>query len=169
MNFEANCVNPYKVPVKVAKVHDDSKLPTYSSECAACADLYAYIGFNEATMVDADGVNCIMIPPHETVKVSTGLRMAPPEGWYVQIFARSGMATKNGVAPANKIGIVDQDYRGGVIMPLHNHSDLPYMIRHGDRVAQMAVVPYWQGVFEEVDNLDETERGEGGFGSTGTK
>lgn len=169
MNFEAKCVNPYKVPVKILKEHDDSKLPAYGSENAACADLYAYIDFNSATFVDADGVNCIMIPPHETVKVSTGLRMAPPDGWYVQVFARSGMATKNGIAPANKIGIIDQDYRGSVIMPLHNHSDLPYMIRHGDRVAQMAVVPYWQGVFEEVDNLDETERGEGGFGSTGTK
>lgn len=168
MIFDVKCMNPYKVPVKVAKAHDDAKLPTYGSENAACADLYAYIGSNDATMVDADGVNCIMIQPHETVKISTGLRMAPPEGWYVQVFARSGMATKNGIAPANKVGIVDQDYRGEVIMPLHNHSDMPYIIHHGERVAQMAVVPYWQGTFEEVEDLDDTDRGAGGFGSTGT-
>lgn len=167
MNFEAKCLNPYKVPVKVLKEYADAKLPTYGSAQAACADLYAYITFNESTMVDADGTNCIVIQPHETVKVSTGLRMAPPEGWYIQIFARSGMATKHGVAPANKTGVIDQDYRGVVIMPLHNHSDLPYTIRHGERVAQMAVVPYWQGEFEAVESLDETERADGGFGHSG--
>ena len=108
-----------------------------------------------------------MIQPGETVKVSTGLRMAPPEGWYVAIYARSGLATKQGIAPANKTGIVDQDYRGPVIVALHNHSNIPQMITHGDRIAQMAVVPFWQADFEEVSELDETERGAGGFGSTG--
>lgn len=108
-----------------------------------------------------------MIQPHETVKVHTGLRMAPPEGWYVAIYARSGLATKQGLAPANKTGICDQDYRGEYIVALHNHSNIPQMITHGDRIAQMAVVPFWQADFEEVSELDETGRGAGGFGSSG--
>lgn len=109
----------------------------------------------------------LCIQPHETVKVHTGLRMAPPEGWYVAIYARSGLATKLGLAPANKIGVCDQDYRGEYIVALHNHSNISQMITHGDRIAQMAVVPFWQADFEEVSELDETERGAGGFGSTG--
>lgn len=96
----------YHPNIKINKLHDDARLPTYGSKNAACADLYAYIGFDEATVVDKDGNRCIMIQPHETVKVHTGLRMAPPEGWYVAIYARSGMATKQGLAPANKVGEV---------------------------------------------------------------
>lgn len=157
----------YHPQVKINKIHEDAHLPTYGYDRAACADLYAYIDFDDATVVDKDGNRCIVIQPGETVKVSTGLRMAPPEGWYVAIYARSGMATKHGLAPANKTGIVDQDYRGNVIVALHNHSNIPQMITHGDRIAQMAVVPFWQADFEEVSELDETERGEGGFGSTG--
>lgn len=134
---------------------------------AACADLYAYIGFDDATMVNKNGDRCIMIQPHETVKVHTGLRMAPPEGWYIQGFARSGLSTKQGLAPVNAVPIIDQDYRGEIIIPLHNYSNIPQMITHGDRIAQMAVVPFWQADFEEVSKLDETERGAGGFGSTG--
>ena len=166
---------PYRPNIKINKLHDDAHLPTYGSKNAACADLYAYIGFDDATLVDddatlvdKDGNRCIMIQPHETVKIHTGLRMAPPEGWYVAIYARSGLATKSGLAPANKIGICDQDYRGEYIVALHNHSDAVQMITHGDRIAQMAVVPFWQADFEEVSKLDETERGNGGFGSTGT-
>ena len=157
----------YHPNIKINKLHDDARLPTYGSKNAACADLYAYIGFDEATVVDKDGNRCIMIQPHETVKVHTGLRMAPPEGWYVAIYARSGMATKQGLAPANKTGICDQDYRGEYIVALHNHSNFPQMIAHGDRIAQMAVVPFWQDDFEEVSELDETERGAGGVGCTG--
>ena len=159
----------YHPKIKVNKIHEDAHLPSYGSKYAACADLYAYIGFDDATLVDKDGNRCIMIQPGETVKIGTGLRMAPPEGWYVAIYARSGLATKNGLAPANKTGICDQDYRGEYIVALHNHSNNPQMITHGDRIAQMAVVPYWQGQFEEVTELDDTERGEGGFGSTGVK
>ena len=157
----------YRPSIKVNKIYEDAHLPTYGSKCAACADLYAYIGFDDATLVDKDGNRCIMIQPGETVKVSTGLRMAPPEGWYISIYARSGLATKQGLAPANMVGICDQDYRGTYIVALHNYSNNPQMIMHGDRIAQMAVVPYWQGQFEEVSELDETERGEGGFGHSG--
>lgn len=157
----------YHPNIEINKMHDDAHLPTYGSKNAACADLYAYISFDDATMVNKNGDRCIMIQPHETVKVHTGLRMAPPEGWYVAIYARSGLATKQGLAPANKTGICDQDYRGEYIVALHNHSNIPQMIAHGDRIAQMAVVPFWQANFEEVSELDETERGAGGFGSTG--
>ena len=130
---------PYRPNIKINKLHDDAHLPTYGSANAACADLYAYIG----------------------------LRMAPPEGWYIQGFARSGLSTKHGLAPVNAVPIIDQDYRGEIIIPLHNYSNIPQMITHGDRIAQMAVVPFWQADFEEVSELDETERGIGGFGSTG--
>lgn len=159
---------PNYVPIKVNKIYKNAHLPTYGSKYAACADLYAYITSENATTTE-NGKPTIIIQPGETVKVSTGLRMAPPEGWYIAIYARSGLATKYGLAPANKTGIVDQDYRGPVIVALHNHSNAPQMITHGDRIAQMAVVPYWQGQFEEVEELDSTERDKGGFGSTGVK
>lgn len=94
----------YHPNIKINKLHEDAHLPTYGSKNAACADLYAYIGFDDATMVNKNGDRCIMIQPHETVKVHTGLRMAPTEGWYVAIYARSGLATKQGLAPANKVG-----------------------------------------------------------------
>ena len=157
----------YHPLIKVDKIYEDAHLPTYGSKYAACSDLYAYIGFDDATLVDKDGNRCIVIQPGETVKVHTGLRMVPPEGWYIAIYARSGLATKHGLAPANMVGICDQDYRGEYIVALHNHSNIPQMITHGDRIAQMAVVPFWQADFEEVSELDGTERGAGGFGSTG--
>ena len=157
----------YNPPIKVNKIYPDAHLPTYGSRYAACADLYAYIGFDDATVVDKDGNRCVVIRPHETVKVHTGLRMAPPEGWYIQGFARSGLSTKHGLAPVNAVPIIDQDYRGEIIIPLHNYSNISQMITHGDRIAQMAVIPFWQADFEEVSELDETERGAGGFGSTG--
>lgn len=157
----------YRPKVKINKIYEDAHLPTYGSKCAACADLYAYIGFDDATLVDKDGNRCVMIQPGETVKVSTGLRMAPPEGWYIQGFARSGLSTKHGLAPVNAVPIIDQDYRGEILIPLHNYSNTPQMITHGDRIAQMAIVPYWQGQFDEVDKLDKTERGGNGFGSSG--
>ena len=156
------CSRVYHPNIKINKLHNDAHLPIYGSANAACADLYAYIGFDDATMVNKNGDRCIMIQPHETVKVHTGLRMAPPEGWYIQGFARSGLSTKQGLAPVNAVPII-----GEIIIPLHNYSNIPQMITHGDRIAQMAVVPFWQADFEEVSELDETERGEGGFGSTG--
>lgn len=95
---------PYRPNIKINKLHDDAHLPTYGYKNAACADLYAYIGFDDAMVINKNGERCIVIRPHETVKVHTGLRMAPPEGWYVAIYARSGLATKLGLAPANKVG-----------------------------------------------------------------
>lgn len=162
-----NTETSYAPKVKVKKIYNDAKLPVYGSNDAACADVYAYISFNEADMINNDGKCCKMVPAHSTVKFGTGLTMAPEAGWYVQLYARSGLATKNGLAPANKVGIIDNDYRGEYIVPLHNHSDMPQMIVHGDRIAQIAVAPYWTANFEEVNELSETERGEGGFGSSG--
>ncbi len=169
--MESNKMNinktAYQPNVKIKKIYSNAKMPVYSSNEAACADLYAYIPFNEADMVNNDGKCCKVIMPHSTVKIGTGLTMAPETGWYVQLYARSGLATKNGLAPANKVGVIDNDYRGEYVVPLHNHSDMPQTIVHGDRIAQMAITPYWAANFEEVDKLDETERGEGGFGSSG--
>lgn len=99
--------------------------------------------------------------------IGTGLRFAPAEGWAILGYARSGLATKKGLAPANCVEVIDQDYRGQAMVPLHNHSDMPQEIVHGDRIAQFMFVPYYQAQFDVVDALDETERGEGGFGSTG--
>lgn len=149
-------VNPYRPKIKVKKVEPDAKVPIYGSKDAACADLYACI---------PDGK--VIINPHETVLIHTGLAMAPEEGWYIRIYARSGLATKQGLAPANKVGEIDNDYRGELLVALHNHGNIAQTVNHGDRIAQMEVTPYWQADFAEVDELDETERGAGGFGHTG--
>jgi dUTP pyrophosphatase len=147
-----------KETVKVKKLFEDAIVPTLGSIDAAGWDLYAYVPEGE-----------IVINPHMTCKVSTGIAMAIPTGYWGGIYARSGMATKNGLAPANKTGVIDSDYRGPIIVALHNHSNEPKTISHGERIAQFVLHEVFPLNFEEVDNLDETMRGEGGFGSTGTK
>lgn len=142
-------------PVPVKKLRDGAILPTYGSACSAGADLYA--------CVDAP----LTIAPHETKLVPTGLAMALPVGYAGLIFARSGLATKQNLAPANKVGVIDSDYRGEFFVPLHNHGETPQTIRPGERIAQMLLVPYLTAQFLPVSQLDETQRGEGGFGSTG--
>lgn len=142
-------------PVPVKKLRDGAILPTYGSACSAGADLYA--------CVDAP----LTIAPHETKLVPTGLAMALPVGYAGLIFARSGLATKQNLAPANKVGVIDSDYRGEFFVPLHNHGEMPQTIRPGERIAQMLLVPYLTAQFLPVSQLDETQRGEGGFGSTG--
>lgn len=129
--------------------------PTRGSEYAAGYDLYSTV---EAA-----------IGPGETVKIDTGIAIALPENTFGAIFARSGLATKNGLAPANKTGVVDADYRGPLIVALHNHSSEIQYVHEGMRVAQLVVIPYIPVTFDEVEELDDTERGEGGFGSTGTR
>lgn len=142
-------------PVPVKKLRDGAILPTYGSACSAGADLYA--------CVDAP----LTIAPHETKLVPTGLAMALPVGYAGLIFARSGLATKQNLAPANKVGVIDSDYRGEFFVPLHNHGETLQTIRPGERIAQMLLVPYLTAQFLPVSQLDETQRGEGGFGSTG--
>ena len=148
--------------LKIKKLHDDSTLPTLGSEYAAGYDLYAYLN-DKYSM----GNRRITIPPHGTLKIGTGILMAVPQGYFGAIFARSGLATKQSLRPANCVGVVDCDYRGEVIVALHNDSDVNKIVTHGDRIAQLVLLPYQHMAIKAVNELDETERGEGGFGSTG--
>ena len=142
--------------IKIKKVNPNAKIPTRGSDQAAGYDLYACLDTEKIT-----------IPAHQTVKVQTGLSMAIPEGYFGAIFARSGLAAKQGLRPANCVGVIDSDYRGEFMVTLHNDTDEPKTVENHDRVAQLVVMPYMQIDFNETDSLDETERGAGGFGSTG--
>ncbi len=141
--------------VRIKKLNENAVVPTYGTEYSAGADLYS--------LSDGD----ITIAPHTTTLVHTGLAVEIPEGYCGLIFARSGLATKRGLAPANKVGVIDADYRGEVMVALHNHTDAPATIAAGERVAQLAIVPFLKADFELSDTLDDTGRGTGGFGSTG--
>lgn len=143
--------------VGIKKLNDKATLPAYGSEYAAGADLYACL--------DEE----ITVNPHETVLIPTGLAIELPLGYAGLIYARSGLATKKGLAPANKVGVVDCDYRGEVKVALHNHSEVPQKVAAGERVAQLVITPYLTAEFTEKTELSETVRGGGGFGSTGTK
>ena len=163
--------------IKAKRLSDTAKLPTYGSEKAACCDLYCdlrvdkCIDLNPANVdfkhmeYSGDCFDRVHIAPHETIKLPTGLAFQPPEGYMLQILQRSGLASK-GLIPLG--GILDEDYTGEVIVIMLNTTDKYLSINNGNRIAQMAIRPYYQGEFEEVDELDETERGDGGFGSTGT-
>lgn len=143
--------------VRFQKLDKRAVCPQYGSADAAGADLYA--------VLDAP----LTIAADETALVHTGLAVEIPVGFVGLICARSGLATKRGLAPANKVGVIDADYRGEIMIALHNHSAMPQTIEHGERVAQLLLVPYLTAVYEETDHLSETDRGRGGFGSTGTK
>lgn len=142
--------------VKIKKLRDDAILPTKGSKKAAGYDLYACLD-KEA----------ILIRPHETEKIGTGLSIQPPEGYFGAIIARSGLATRFGLRPANCLGACDEDYTGEYVVALHNDTDEPQTISAGDRIAQLIFLPYIDAEFCEVDELDKTERGDNGFGSTG--
>lgn len=143
--------------VAVKKLKPNAVLPTYGSEFAAGADLYACL--EEA----------VTIAPHETKLIPTGLAMELPLGWAGLVYARSGLASKRHLAPANKVGVIDPDYRGEVMVALHNHGTEPQTIEAGERIAQLVLTPYLTARFLEAEELSDTVRGEGGFGSTGTK
>ncbi|MDY5576761.1 MAG: dUTP diphosphatase [Lachnospiraceae bacterium] len=143
--------------VNIKKLNENAVIPAYGSEFAAGADLYACL--DEA----------VVIEPGKTVFVKTGLAMEVPAGYAGLIYARSGLACKKGLAPANKVGVIDADYRGEIIVALYNHSSEPITVEHGERIAQMVITPYLTADFQEVDELSDTTRGQGGFGSTGTK
>lgn len=155
--------------IKVKKLYGDAKIPTFGTPRSACADLYAYLSKDTTDQVfyDYDGRMFVDIPPHSTVKVGTGLAMELPDCYCALIFARSGLATKEGLAPANAVGVGDSDYRGEYIVPLHNHSAYTRRVYHGDRIAQVMFQPVIQPCFVPVDRLSDTTRGTGGFGSTG--
>lgn len=141
--------------IAVKKLDERAILPTYGSEYAAGADLYA--------LAEEE----IVFQPGETKFVRTGLAMEIPEGYAGLIYARSGLACKRGLAPANKVGVVDADYRGEVMVALHNHSNTVQKISAGERIAQLVVAPFLKASFTEAETLNETVRGAGGFGSTG--
>ena len=141
--------------IQIKKLKDNAVIPTRGSMEAAGYDLYAAID------------EPVTIPPHETVKIGTGLAIAVPQGYFGAIFARSGLAAKQGLRPANCVGVADSDYRGEYIVALHNDTDEKRIIEPGERIAQLVVMPYLTVEFDEVEELSETERGAGGFGSTG--
>ncbi|MCR5342796.1 MULTISPECIES: dUTP diphosphatase [unclassified Butyrivibrio] len=141
--------------VNIKKLSDTATLPTRGSAAAAGYDLYANV--SEDTK----------IAPHTTQKIGTGLAMEIPDGYFGGIYARSGIATKEGLRPANCVGVVDSDYRGEIIVAVHNDSDIERVITPAERIAQIIIQPYLSVEFEEADELAESERGAGGFGSTG--
>ena len=143
--------------IRIKKLDEKAILPTYGTEYSAGADLYA--------LLDA----AVEIKPHETLFIHTGISVEIPKGYCGLVFARSSMGAKRGLAPANKVGVIDADYRGEIMVALHNHSDNIATVDNGERIAQLAIVPYLKAEFEETDNLSDTTRGAGGFGSTGAK
>lgn len=142
-------------PVRVVKLRPNAILPTYGSAQAAGADLYACL--------DAP----VTVEPGQTAFIPTGLSMELPQGTAGLIYARSGLACKRGLAPANKVGVIDSDYRGEFIVALHNHGQKSQTVEHGERVAQLVITPVLTPGFAEVKELTDTDRGSGGFGSTG--
>ena len=141
--------------IRVKKLHPNAKLPSYGSDEAAGADLYACL---EET---------VTIQPGEIFWVPTGIALEVPAGCAGLIYARSGMACKRGLAPANKVGVVDSDYRGEIIVALHNHGSVPQLVENGERVAQFVITPVLTPAYEAVEELTDTARNQGGFGSTG--
>ncbi|MBQ1244062.1 MAG: dUTP diphosphatase [Clostridia bacterium] len=143
--------------VRIKKLKENAVVPTYGSEFAAGADLYAAVE------------ESVTIAPSETKLIPTGIAMEIPVGYAGFIYARSGLASKKGLAPANKVGVVDADYRGEVMVALHNHGKTEQTIEAGERIAQMVIAPFITANFIVSDSLEDTVRGAGGFGSTGTK
>ena len=141
--------------IRVKKLSEKAILPTYGTPYAAGADLYACLE------------SPVTIQPGQTAWISTGIAMEVPEGCAGLIYARSGMACKRGVAPANKVGVVDSDYRGPITVVLYNHGNEPQTICHGERIAQMIITPVITPAYEIAQELSDTARGQGGFGSTG--
>ncbi len=141
--------------LNVKKLDERATIPTYGTEYSAGADLYS--------------IEAVTVEPHKTVLVHTGLALEIPEGYAGLIFARSGLASKRGLAPANKVGVIDADYRGEIMVALHNHTEVAVGIDAGERIAQLAIMPFLKAEFELSEELSDTVRGAGGFGSTGKK
>lgn len=144
--------------VKYVKLNENAIVPSYGTEFSAGADIYALLDKNSVT-----------INPGETYLVHTGIAIEIPKGYAGFVFARSGLSTKKGLAPANKVGVIDCDYRGEIMTPLYNQSSKPQTIENGERIAQIVFMPYIKADFQCAQNLDESDRSTGGFGSTGKK
>ena len=141
--------------VRVIRLRPEAQLPSYGSAGAAGADLHACIPA------------AVEIAPGQTLLIPTGLAMEIPEGYGGFVYARSGLASKRDLAPANKVGVIDSDYRGEVLVSLHNHGASVQRVEPGERIAQLVIAPFLKAEFEEAADLSETGRGTGGFGSTG--
>ena len=141
--------------VRVKRLRNGARLPSYGSYEAVGADLYACLD------------ESISIDPGKTAFIPTGIALEVPKGCAGLIYARSGMACKRGLAPANKVGVIDSDYRGEVMVALYNHGNIPQIVENGERVAQLVITPVLMPAYEDADDLDVTIRGKGGFGSTG--
>ena len=141
--------------LRIKKLNENATVPTYGTEYSAGADLYS--------------IETVTVAPHETKLVHTGIALEIPEGYAGLIFARSGLASKRGLAPANKVGVIDADYRGEIMVALHNHSETEASVEAGERIAQLSIMPFLKAEFELSDELSDTVRGAGGFGSTGKK
>jgi len=146
-----------RMKINIKKLDENAIIPTYGTEYSAGADLYALNGED------------IKIAPGETVLIHTGLAVEIPESFGGFIFARSGLASKKGLAPANKVGVVDADYRGEIMVALHNHSNKEAIVSGGERIAQFVIMPFVAAEYIVCGELSDTVRGAGGFGSTGTK
>lgn len=146
-----------KTCVKIKKLDKNAKIPSYGTDFSAGADLYSC------------SPDEITVKPGETVTVHTGLAMEIPADMVGLVYARSGLASKRGLAPSNKVGVIDSDYRGEIMVSLHNHSNIPQTVAPFERIAQIVFTPYFTADFEESQELSDTVRGNGGFGSTGTK
>lgn len=142
--------------LKIKLLTENAVVPTVGSKNAAGLDLYAYIEEGD-----------IIVEPFTTVKINTGIAVEIPDGYFGGVYARSGLATKQGLRPSNCVGVIDSDYRGEVMVALYNDSDKPRTVVNGDRIAQLIIQPYLNAEIDIVDELSETDRGNGGFGSTG--
>lgn len=159
----------FAINVKIKRLTETAKIPTKAHETDAAFDMYAdiqetFVPFGRTVEESEKGVK---IMPGQTVKISSGVAMEIPEGYWGAVYARSGLATKQGLRPANAVGVVDSCYRGPVIVAIHNDSSNVQIIHHGDRIAQFMLAPVIETKFEEVNELTESDRGEGGFGSSG--
>ena len=144
-----------KGPIRIKKVREQAIIPTYGTEYSAGADIYSCI------------LEPIHLAPGETVLIPTGIAMEIPIGYVGLVYARSSLAVKRGLAPANKVSVIDSDYRGELMVPILNHSNKEQVIEPAERIAQIIFTPYYMADFEETDTLEDTNRGAGGFGSTG--
>ena len=150
------------IPMRVKRLYPNSKIPTRGSDYAAGYDLYA-----KNVFADDSADYELQVLPGKTLKVGTGIAVELPKGTFGAIYARSGLGIEHGIVPANCVGIIDEDYRGEVVVALHNHSDKPFFFKFGDRIAQLIIQPYIAADINVVDELSDTERSNGGFGSTG--
>ena len=159
----------FAINVKIKRLSETAQLPTKAHDSDAAFDLYAdiqetYIPFGKTFEESEKGIK---VMPGQTVKVSSGVAMEIPEWYWGAVYARSGLATKQGLRPANCVGVIDSHYRGPIIVAIHNDSNNVQIIHHGDRIAQFKLAPVIETKFEEVSELSDSDRGEGGFGSSG--